>query len=286
MKYVNTFEAYLYSNYIDKLIAESEELINEAQATCDINESYIASLYENASEEEIDEACERAFNELIEDRNGFFRIFDNDEDLGEAVSADTGAGKANNAAKKLSSVVSSATKGLQAASSMGIGLPSIPVASLAKTLMFTGGIGLAIGAAAGAGFLLYKFIKKRRELKKALAGVPDGPKKDALRAQYKKMSTSELEQMNQINAAKAKIQGAKDGASGAESKPPAEDTAKAAYGQGYSEGQKALVQAKKIKELPKEEKEKEGKELAAKAKSAKEIAKKLEKVENKLKELK
>jgi hypothetical protein len=246
----------------------------------------LQDLYESSSEDELDEACELAFNQLVEDKEGFFRSFDIDEDASAEQGKEAGAGKANAAAQKLSSVGNSVMKGVDTASKLGLSLPAMNVATIAKSLVLAGGVGLALGAAAGAGYLLYKFIKKRRELKKALSGIPDGPKKDALREQYKKMSMSEIQQMSQINTAKAKMQGAKAAAAGSDSNPPKEEPAKSSYEEGYTEGKKALEQAKKIKEMPKEKREEKGKELAAKVESVKSAADKLKGAEKKLKELK
>lgn len=253
---LHTFESWTKERELNSLMESADLLIKESKS-----EKSDISSFEGMTDDQIDEACEKEFSSLMKDDGGPFGSLRSmiDEDI---------------------TIMSTNADGEWVEETIPSSGPPAGEVLAAATVAAA-----VVGTVVGAGVMLYKFIKKRREIKKALSGIPDGPKKEALRAQYKEMGTNELEQVNQIKAGKAKMRGAKDAGEGKEPNLSEDPSVKSAYLEGYKEGEAAKNEIKDLKDMPKEEKADKVKAMRAKVKAVKSYNDKVSGLQDKLDDL-
>lgn len=279
-KLLHTFESWRQEQELYSLMESADLLIEESKS-----EKSDISSFEDMTDDQIDEACEKEFNSLMEDKESIFDdiAFNVDEDAKDPYAAVSAAGD------KARAMIDAETRAMDAFDKQSKALNAANQSRLTvspEQMVKMGALAAVVGVTIGAGILLYKFIKKRREIKKALSGMEDGPNKDTLRKKYKAMSISELQQLNKIKMGKARVKGASDAAAGKEANTNQDPVVQSSYLEGYKEGQEKIKEIKAIDEMPKEERKEKIKELAKQLEPIKSAKGKIKAVANNLKDLK
>ena len=234
MKPIKKFEDFLLESYnnakreepTNSIIEEIESIhldvdIQMMLESEDSNEDPLDSL----SLEELEKMCEDAYIREFADLN-------EDDDDDDIAAAKKDAKKWQNTADKATDNV-----GVVAAAVLGT--------------MLLG----PFGALAGFAIPLQNMIQKKSAIKKALKNLPEGKKKEALRKKLKGLTKAELEIYNKRAEERGKIAGINAAKKG-ETAPPkdASPEKKKGFDAGLKMAAAAKEKAKKIEELPKDEK--------------------------------
>jgi hypothetical protein len=271
---IPTFEGYVKNCEIESLLESTDYLLES------IKQQQNSPSYNDMTDEQLEEACEKEYQSFIE--NISFLTGDASIEEGNAEKVAVGAAAASSALLGTAGGFTTVTTGIGLAATTSVTTFSIG-AAIAASMSFVP----MMAAAAGVGLLLYKVIKKKKEIKKGMQGEEPGtPHYEALKKRLKNLTLSEIQEYNKLKEAKALARGAQAAAKGGEGTLPEDPKEKAAYEKGLQMGKQAREEAKDIKKLPEEEKKARLKELDAELKAGKAKKEKLKSIADKIKELK